>query len=221
MARPAARARTQTSALGNSGDARPVTGRFSRQLASQRPSRDGRDGRECRACRACRACRWGTHRACSWCAHGSGGRGTRRGFTLIELLVVLVLIGIAVGVASLALRDPAASRLDRESARLVALLEAGRAEARASGLAVRFELAPAGGPVAFRFIGLPPRIEPPQRWLTEGVQAQIVGARAVVLGPEPLIGAQRIELQLDDQHLSLATDGLAPFQVVALAAGKP
>ncbi len=135
--------------------------------------------------------------------------------------MVLVLIGIAAGVASLALRDPAATRLDREAARLVALLEAGRAEARASGLAVRFELTAPGGAQAFRFVGLPANIELPQRWLHEGVQAQILGARALSLGPEPLIGAQRIALQLDDRRLLLATDGLAPFALVDAQAAPP
>jgi general secretion pathway protein H len=35
----------------------------------------------------------------------------------------------------------------------------------------------------------------------------------VVLGPEPLIGRQRIVLRLDAQRLTLATDGLGPFAV--------
>ena len=47
----------------------------------------------------------------------------------------------------------------------------------------------------------------------------MIGARAVVLGPEPLIGAQRIVLRLDDQRLTLATDGLGPFVVEPTAAG--
>ena len=139
-------------------------------------------------------------------------RCARRGFTLIELLVVLLLIGVATGVVSLALRDGSASRLDHEAARLSALLEAGRAEARSSGLAIRFEL---GGAESFRFVGLPQRIELPRRWLNAGVQARIVGARAIVLGPEPLIGAQRIELTLDDRRLVVGTDGLAPFKPVS------
>ena len=136
----------------------------------------------------------------------------RHGFTLVELLVVLVLIAVAVGVTSLALRDSSATALDREALRLGALLEAGRAEARASGMLVRFELSPPGAAQAFRFVGLPPRVDLPTQWLTPGVQARIVGARALVLGPEPLIGAQRIELQLDERRLVLSTDGLAPFK---------
>ncbi len=135
------------------------------------------------------------------------------GFTLVELLVVLLLIGLAAGLVSLSLPDPAASRLDREATRLAALLEAGRAEARSSGMAVRFELGAPDTPAqAFRFVGLPPRIELPQRWLYDGVQARIVGASALLLGPEPLIGAQAIELRLDQRRVLLSTDGLAPFR---------
>src|SRR4051812_11626642 len=58
------------------------------------------------------------------------------GFTLIELLIVVALIAIASGLASFALRDPAASALENEAARLTALLESGRAQSRATGVAV-------------------------------------------------------------------------------------
>jgi general secretion pathway protein H len=139
------------------------------------------------------------------------------GFTLVELLVVLLLIAISAGLISLALRDPEASRLEQEGARLAALLEAGRAEARALGLPVRFELA--GNPAeGFRFVGLPPQIQLPRRWLNEELHAEILGARALLLGPEPLIGPQRISLRLGDQRLELATDGLGPFAPVAAPA---
>ena len=53
-----------------------------------------------------------------------------RGFTLIELMIVVALIAIAAGVVSLALRDPASTRLETEAARLSALLESARAESR-------------------------------------------------------------------------------------------
>jgi general secretion pathway protein H len=33
----------------------------------------------------------------------------------------------------------------------------------------------------------------------------------MLLGPEPLIGPQRITLRLGEQHVVIATDGLAPF----------
>ena len=143
-------------------------------------------------------------------------RATSRqaGFTLIELLVVITLIAIASSVISLALRDPAATRLEQEAARLAALLESARAEARASGLAARWEpRAEQADAPGFRFIGLPDSTERPSRWLGEGVSAEVVGARAVVLGPEPLIGRQRIVLRLDTQRLVLDTDGLGPFVI--------
>jgi general secretion pathway protein H len=137
-----------------------------------------------------------------------------RGFTMIELLVVVALIAIASGLVTFALRDPAASQLEQEAARLTALLEAARAEARASGLQVWWEPGAAGNPQRdFRFLGLPASSQLPSRWLTPGVAADVVGARAVMLGPEPIIGAQRILLRLDDRRLTLATDGLGPFSV--------
>jgi general secretion pathway protein H len=139
------------------------------------------------------------------------------GFTMIELLVVITLIAIASAVVSLALRDPATTRLEQEGARLVALLEAARTEARASGLAVRWEPRSVqenkDGVEGFRFLGLPVTADRPTRWINSGVSAEIVGARAVPLGPEPLIGSQRIVLRLDDKTLTVTTDGLGPFVV--------
>jgi general secretion pathway protein H len=134
---------------------------------------------------------------------------------MIELLIVIALIAIAAGTVSLALRDGSASRLERDGARLAALLESARAEARASGLAVRFEMASADAAdgAQFRFVGLPPSSRMPDRWLDPQVGAEIVGARALMLGPEPLLPAQRIVLRLGDQRLTLATDGLSPFAV--------
>jgi general secretion pathway protein H len=141
-------------------------------------------------------------------------KARQAGFTLIELLVVAVLIAIGSAVASLALRDPAATRLEHEGARLVALLESARTEARAAGLAASWEpRSGVEGVAGFRFVGLPPSNDRPTRWLTEGVTAEVTDARAVQLGPEPLIGAQRIVLHLDEQTLTLATDGLGPFVV--------
>ncbi|MDP9046059.1 MAG: prepilin-type N-terminal cleavage/methylation domain-containing protein [Pseudomonadota bacterium] len=141
--------------------------------------------------------------------------GRTRGFTLIELMIVVALIAIASAVASLALRDPAATRLDHEGARLVALLEAARTEARAAGLDASWEPRPQQeGASGFRFVGFPPSDDRPTAWLVPGVSAEVAGARAVRLGPEPMIGAQRIVLHLDDQRLTVATDGLGPFVVV-------
>ena len=156
---------------------------------------------------------------------GEGRQNRGRGFTLIELLIVVAIVALASTLATLALRDPDASALEREADRLSALLEAARAESRASGLAVRWVPAPASqageqaGEEAgeenaphFRFVGLPAALNLPQRWLTPQVQAEVVGARSLLLGPEPLIGAQRVSLRLGDRRLTLATDGLGPFE---------
>lgn len=137
----------------------------------------------------------------------------QRGFTLIELLVVLALVAVASGLVSLAIRDPNATALEQEAARLAALLESARAESRASGVLVRWEPRTSDSTDEFRFTGLPANNEIPSRWLASGVSAQVQGAGAVVLGPEPLIGAQRIILKLEDRQLTLATDGLGPFEV--------
>ena len=150
----------------------------------------------------------------------------RHGFTLIELLLVLALIALASGLMALSLRDGDEVALDREAQRLAALLEAARAEARATGVAVRFELlgdrpgTPGGPEAGFRFVGLA-GAAPAGRWLDPAVQARIeLGesrpgtAPALRLGPEPLIGAQRLTLSLHARSRVLATDGLAPFAVV-------
>ena len=141
------------------------------------------------------------------------GAAPAAGFTLIELLLVLVLIAMASGLVALALRDGDANRLDHEATRLAALLEAGRAASRASGLAVSFALASADSTAVddFRFVGLPPGATLPTHWLNPGVQARLPLGAAVVLGPEPLIGAQRIELRLGERQLALVSDGLGPF----------
>lgn len=143
-----------------------------------------------------------------------GGRPKRsvRGFTLIELLVVVALIAIATATLSLALRDPAGAQLEREVERLAALFETARAEARAAGLAVQWAPVNDESGDQFRFHGLPERMQLPRRWLGEAVAVEIIGARTVKLGPEPMVGAQRLRLRLGAQHIALVTDGLGPFE---------
>ena len=143
--------------------------------------------------------------------------GGERGFTLIELLVVMAIVAIASALIVVALPDRTQDRLDEEAERLAALFESARSEARASGVAVRWEpaTAPPGAPASdgadFHFVGLPPSMALPTRWLAEGVSAEIIGARAVTLGPEPILPAQRVVLRLDDRRVVLVSDGLAPF----------
>lgn len=149
-----------------------------------------------------------------------------RGFTLIELLIVLAIIAVGAALVSVALPDGDAARLEEEGARLSALLEMARAEARVSGAAVSWSpRAPSealtdlkGAPVHFRFVGLPAALALPSRWLDPRVDAQIVGASALTLGPSAILPPQRVVLSLASQRLELVSDGLSPFSVATAPA---
>ena len=136
------------------------------------------------------------------------------GFTLLELLMVVAIMALATAGVSLAMRDSAQTQLEREAQRLAALLESARAQSRASGVPVRWQPTDAG----FRFDGLPSD-NLPQQWMAPGIQATLPqGMRALLLGPEPVIGAQQTLLSLSSQPgriLVVATDGLRPFAVRA------
>ncbi|MCD2339445.1 prepilin-type N-terminal cleavage/methylation domain-containing protein [Ideonella azotifigens] len=141
--------------------------------------------------------------------------GLQRGFTLLELMIVVAIIAIAMGIASLSLRDRAASKLEEEGARLSALLEGARARSRSMGLEVTW-LPRSDGP-GFNFLGLPDSIQLPTQWLDESTRAEVVGGGPLRLGPEPVIGAQQVVLQLEARRLVLATNGLGPFVQVDAA----
>lgn len=143
------------------------------------------------------------------------------GLTLLELLVVLAIAALATGGVALALRDDESSRLQREADRLGVLLEAGRAQARATGLAVRWQPRGSAAAQGFEFTGLSAHgagtgpLHGPRPWLDPQTRAFIErpeGVTSLPLGPEPLIGAQRIRLQAGAQRLWLVTDGLGPFR---------
>lgn len=164
------------------------------------------------------------------CAQATGQQSCRtrsRGFTLLELLVVLSIVALATAGATLSLRDASATQLEREALRLAALLDAARAQSRTTGVPVSWRPTAQG----FEFEGLRPAAEggPPsglhtagRAWIDTQTRALIVQpaeAANVVLGPEPLIPAQRVELVLGERRLELATDGLGPFRVVAGGSG--
>jgi len=136
------------------------------------------------------------------------------GFTLLELMLVVALMAVVVGMATLALRDGNANRLDEEGMRLSALLEGARARSRATGAEVTWVPAGDNNGAGFRFTGLPPDAGLPSAWLDERTRAEVIGAPLLRLGPEPVIGAQRVVLRIEDRQLVLSTDGLAPFSVL-------
>ena len=142
-----------------------------------------------------------------------------RGFTLLELMIVVAIVALATAGVSLSLRDTDATALDNESIRLAALLESARAQSRTSGVPVRWHPTADG----FEFQGIstraasPDSLARPRPWLNSETRARVVqppDARELLLGPEPLIAAQRIELQQGERRLVLGTDGLAPFAVL-------
>ena len=151
-------------------------------------------------------------------------RHGNRGFTLLELMVVVAIIALATAAVSLTLPDSDSSRLETEALRLSALLESARAQSRTSGVPVYWHTTSTG----FEFVGLSSRKEAPnplagmRDWLQATTRARVVqpdNAAELVLGPEPLIAAQSLQLQLGTQTLSLTTDGLAPFAVSPAAPG--
>ena len=133
-------------------------------------------------------------------------------------MVVLAIVAIGAGLISLAIRDPAETRLENEAARLVALLEIARSEARAAGLSAMWIPAVDTPSPGFRFVGLPAALALPTRWLDERVSAQVVGAPGVTLGPEAILPPQRVVLRLEDRRLEVGSDGLAAFAVLPTAA---
>jgi general secretion pathway protein H len=132
----------------------------------------------------------------------------QRGFTLIELLVVVAIIAIGTAGVAFVLRDDSGTRLEQEARRLSTLFESARAQSRTTGLPVVWHAVEGG----FRFEGLPESTLPRQ-WLHQ--ETIVLGGTRVVLGPEPIIGAQQVIIgTTQGRTLRIVTDGLRPFTIV-------
>lgn len=130
------------------------------------------------------------------------------GFTLLELLLVVALIAMASAGVAFSLRESGEQLLEREALRLVARLDAARAQSRATGNAIVWR--PDGE--GYSFVGASGPTAASVPWLEAGTTVR--DDKALILGPEPIIGAQTIELLLGEQSLRVGTDGLRPFAVV-------
>ena len=128
---------------------------------------------------------------------------------MIELLVVVAIIAIASAGVSFALRDSAASQLEREALALASLFEAAGPQSPSTGRPVVWRPMEGG----FRFEGaLPGSL--PEHWLAEGVQ--VAGTPSLVLGPEPIIGPQEVVLAstvLPGRSVRVGTEGVRPFRI--------
>lgn len=134
-----------------------------------------------------------------------------KGFTLLELLVVVAIMALATAGVGFALRDSSEVQLEREAQRLAILLETARAQSRMTATPVRWQPTASG----FSFEGLPGTSPLPSGWL--GPDVRVDPSVSVVLGPEPIIGPQRIRLVSISQparSLTVATDGVRPFAVL-------
>ncbi len=134
------------------------------------------------------------------------------GFTLLELMVVVAIMALATAGVALSLRDGSVTALERDAQRLGALLESGRAQSRMNASPVRWRNTDTG----FVFEGTTTPL--PNTWLSSDVRAE---AATIVLGPEPIIGPQKIQLisiSSPQHRLTLATDGVRPFAVRSTAA---
>ena len=159
--------------------------------------------------------RLGRHRRAAASGGGTARVAAQGGFTLLELLVVISIMALATAGVGLAMRDGGQTQLEREAARLAALLESARAQSRAGGIPVRWRALPQG----FRFEGLPQSAQAalPNQWLDPGTVVR--GPAVLQLGPEPLIGPQQVLIthRLHPEHtLRIATDGVRPFSVDAV-----
>jgi general secretion pathway protein H len=147
----------------------------------------------------------------------------QQGLTLLELLVVLAIIGFAMAGVSLSLRDSNQTQIEREAQRLVAVLEAARAQSRTSGIALIWQATPEGFLIRPAYApnsaqggnntitsatsnAASPIAARTEKWLAMGTQALVSNAaqsanntapaNLIVLGPEPILAPARITLSV-------------------------
>ena len=143
----------------------------------------------------------------------------QRGLTLLELLVVLAIIAISSAGVALAMRDNSQTQLEREAQRLIAKLEAARAQSRARGLPLVWHATASGFVIETPVVGSGFVVQS-EDWLSADIAiGMTAGVKTITLGPEPIIPPATITLsKTSDQtsgakpmNLHIGTDGIQPF----------
>jgi general secretion pathway protein H len=125
-------------------------------------------------------------------------------------LVVLAIIALASATVSLSLRDSAQNQLQSEAERLIAVLEATRADARASNSAMRWHANNTGFEVHTQ-TNKGDTVHA-MAWLYPGIQASPTD---VLISAEPIQARTTVTLRHDNgASLNIGSDGAAPFKVM-------
>ncbi len=136
------------------------------------------------------------------------------GFTLLELLVVLLIMALGSAGVALSMRQSPEQALEREAQRLIYWLELARIQSNTQGQRVLLTANDQGyvfsstGPSSLPKASIP--------WLESGTQL-LSPVNALVLGPEPILSPQSIELGMRQQNglrIKVGTHGLEPFAIV-------
>lgn len=135
-----------------------------------------------------------------------------KGFTLLELLVVMALIGIATATMSAALPDANHTALQQEAERLIATLEGARVKSRSVGIGAKMVMVDGG----YLLLDTDKEVTDEMKkqakpWLRK--ETRTYGSNPIVLGPDPMLPRQSITLQLGERSVTIASNGLEPFDV--------
>lgn len=135
------------------------------------------------------------------------------GFTLLELLIVLLIMALGSAGVALSLRQSPEQALEREAQRLIYWLEVARIQASVQGQRVQWVASPqsytflVNGPTSLPKEGIP--------WLLSSTQVTSSN-QTLVLGPEPILSPQSIELGMQNAssiRIKIGTNGLEPFAI--------